>query len=113
MDKTPGSITYTSFCVPTTGGILGDLTVCRQETEKFYCVLPAADPFVFAKHLRHCQDALGGALDVKLRTCTDEIATLAAMGPKSRRLMKAVFPHVQWDNASFPFGTLQEIELPS
>jgi 4-methylaminobutanoate oxidase (formaldehyde-forming) len=110
MDKPPGSITYTSFCL-NTGGILGDLTVCREAADKFYCVLPAADPFVFQKHLRTCQDALGGGLDVKCTETTSDVATLSVMGPKSRPLMQALFPEVAWDNDAFPFGTFQPVKL--
>merc|ERR1712137_602795 len=109
MDKAPGSITYTTFCTRT-GGILGDLTVSRMAQDKFYCVLPASDPFIFHRHLRECQARTGGTLDVKITDITHKVATLAVMGPKSRSLMMALFPEVKWDNGSFPFGTFQEIE---
>jgi 4-methylaminobutanoate oxidase (formaldehyde-forming) len=116
VDRCNGSILYTCWCVPTTGGVNGDLTVCRIADQEFYCVLPAPDAYAFIKHLRYCGEKLGLSTNgnsgstVKVKNATSEMATLAIMGPKSRKVFQQAYPDVAWDNDSFPFGTAQVID---
>ena len=106
-----GSIVYTCFCNPQTGGVVGDLTVCKVSDDEFYCVLPGADAHVFERHLRKCRELL----ELSASSCpsdliTEDVAVLAVMGPKSRDVLKNAYPEVDFSDARFPFNSFQELE---
>ncbi|CAD7937733.1 unnamed protein product [Amoebophrya sp. A25] len=110
------NIVYTCFANDS-GGILGDLTVCRIAADEYYCVVPAADPFEFLRHLRVCRDQLakeegtgGSAVDVEVAHVTRDVGTLAVMGPKTRGIFENMYPNTKFDDGSFPFSTMQDLE---
>ncbi|CAD7960099.1 unnamed protein product [Amoebophrya sp. A120] len=105
-----GSVVYTGFANEM-GGLLGDLTVCRISDTEFYCVVPAADPFEFLRHLRHCQKSDDSLVkDVQITHETNEIATLAVMGPKSRLIFEKAYPGTDFSDEKFPANTFQIVE---
>eukprot|EP00392_Amoebophrya_sp_AT5.2_P006098 g6108.t1 len=109
---TDGSIVYTGFCNDE-GGLLGDLTVCRMSAQEFYCVVPAADPFEFVRHLRACADRLNINLKqgtVAVENVTNSRATLAIMGPQSRAVFEKAYPGCDFSDDKFPASTLQVLE---
>ena len=77
-----------------------DLTVCILSDTEFYCVLPAADPYRFQRHLRICQKKLNKE-NVTWENVTEDFATLAIMGPKSRRILEKLYPKINFNNDTF------------
>ncbi|KNE27315.1 sarcosine oxidase subunit alpha family protein [Achromobacter spanius] len=47
-------------------------------------------------------------LDVHLTSVTDHFATFAVAGPRSREVLRAVCPDIDFSNAAFPFMTFRE-----
>ena len=100
-----GKVVYTQWLNPS-GGIEADLTVTRIEEESFLVVTTAATRF---RDFHFLKAAIGNAYAI-LTDVTSGFATLGIMGPDSRELLGSL-SSADLSNASFPFGTSQEIEL--
>ena len=50
-------------------------------------------------------------LDVRLTSVTDQWATVAVVGPKSRSVVNALFPDLDLSNTNFPFMSVQSVNL--
>ena len=105
MDVEPGRIVYTQM-LNARGGIESDLTVTRLSETAFLLVVPGATlQRDLAWLRRHVGDAFAVITDV-----TAGEAVLCLMGPQARDVLARVTP-AALDNAAFPYGTAQEIEL--
>lgn len=105
MDVAPGRIVYTQM-LNDRGGIESDLTVTRLSDTAFLLVVPGATlQRDLAWLRRHVGDAFAVITDV-----TAGEAVLCLMGPQARDVLARVTP-AALDNAAFPYGTAQEIEL--
>ena len=100
-----GKVVYTQWLNPS-GGIEADLTVTRIEEESFLVITTAATRF---RDFHFLKAAIGSAHAI-LTDVTSGLATLGIMGPDSRELLGSL-SSADLSNASFPFGTSQEIEL--
>lgn len=100
-----GRLVYTQF-LNRRGGIEGDVTVARLSESDFIVVTPAATLAAdLARLTRHAE-----GFEVVLVDTTASEGVLAVMGPVSRDLLSRVSP-ADFGTASFPFGTLQTIEI--
>ncbi len=102
----PGRIVYTQF-LNSDGGIEADVTITRLDSERYIVITPAA---TIKRDLswinrRIPDDARCTALDV-----TPMESVLVVMGPEARQFLAPLIPQ-SLDNADFPFGTMQEIEI--
>ena len=102
----PGRIVYTQF-LNAEGGIEADVTITRLDGDRFIVVTPAAtvrrDIGWIQRHIpdgAHCF-----AMDM-----TAMEAVLVVMGPEARDFLQPLVPQ-SLDSESFPFGTMQEIEI--
>ena len=96
LDVAVGKVVYTTM-LNHLGGVEMDLTVTRLAEDRFLAVAPAIAQ-------RAVRARLGG------RDVTSAYATLAVMGPRSRRLLSDL-TGAELSNQAFPFGTAQQIEL--
>ena len=101
-----GKIVYTQF-LNSDGGIEADVTITRLAADRFIIVTPAAticrDMHWIKSHIpdgAHCF-----AMDM-----TAMEAVLVVMGPQARDFLQPLIPQ-SLDNADFPFGTMQQIEI--
>jgi 4-methylaminobutanoate oxidase (formaldehyde-forming) len=105
IDVEPGRAVYTQWCNDR-GGIEADLTVTRLGEDEFLVVTAAAAATRDAAWLRRgCR-----GLDVTITDVTEEMATFGVMGPNSRALLRELAA-APLDNAAFPFGAAQTIEI--
>ena len=106
VDVAVGKIVYTQWANER-GGVEADLTVTRLAEDKFLVVTGAVpqtrDLAWLKKHIP--ADAHCIATDV-----TSGLPMLSVMGPKSRALLEKV-SSADLSNATFAFGTSQEIEI--
>ncbi|PVE48790.1 FAD-dependent oxidoreductase [Pararhodobacter aggregans] len=105
MDVAPGRIVYTQM-LNARGGIESDLTVTRLTDTAFLLVVPGA---TLQRDLAWLRRHLGEAFAVVTDVTAGE-AVLCLMGPKAREALAGITP-AALDNAAFPYGTAQEIEL--
>ena len=101
-----GKVVYTQL-LNQRGGIEADLTMTRITADKYLVVTSAASQFRdFSWIRRQIQD---DAL-VTMEDVTSGYGVLSVMGPNSRKLLSRL-SDTDFSNASFPFGTCQEIEI--
>ena len=106
IDRPVGSLTYTQM-LNAKGGIECDLTVVRRAENDFYIVTGTG----FAVHdFDWISKNLCG--DVHIADVTSGIAVLSLMGPTSRTVLQSLCPD-DLSNATFPFGTAQNISVAS
>jgi glycine cleavage system T protein len=102
----PGRIVYTQF-LNENGGIEADVTITRLDADRFIVVTPAAtirrDLNWINRHIP--DDARCMAMDVTVMESVQVI-----MGPEAREFLQPLIPQ-SLDNADFPFGTMQEVEI--
>jgi 4-methylaminobutanoate oxidase (formaldehyde-forming) len=102
----PGRCVYTGM-LNQRGGYEADLTVSRLAENAYLVVTAAASQ---SRDFRWIQRNLKSDAHAVLTDVTSAYATLALMGPDSRRLLQRL-TSTPLDNAAFPFGTFREIEL--
>jgi glycine cleavage system T protein len=102
----PGRILYTQW-LNERGGIEADLTVTREADDRYFivsaCATQVRDLTWLRRHIP--RDARAVAVDVSAG-----YATLAVMGPSSRRLLNSV-SDADLSNEAFPFGSSRIIDL--
>ena len=100
-----GKIVYTQF-LNTRGGIEADVTVTRLTETSYLVVTPAATRLADQTWIERHK----GDFNVVITDVTAGEGVLAIMGPNARKLLEKVSP-ADFNNATNPFGTAQEIEL--
>jgi glycine cleavage system aminomethyltransferase T/glycine/D-amino acid oxidase-like deaminating enzyme len=106
VDVVVGRSVYTQF-LNERGGIEADLTVTRLGACEFLVVTAA---FTASHVLNWLRDHIG---DEECTTVTDisgALGMLNIQGPESRALLASVSEHA-FDTDSFPFATMQEVEI--
>lgn len=106
VDVAPGRVVYTAM-LNARGTFESDLTVVRLTGDAFYLVTSTGQA---ARDADWIQRHLGGDLRATLTDITAGHAVLSVMGPKSRELLEGVSTACL-DNAAFPFGSAQYIEV--
>ncbi|MEM9603098.1 MAG: FAD-dependent oxidoreductase [Pseudomonadota bacterium] len=106
VDVSVGRIVYTQWC-NAHGGIEADVTVQRLGETCFHVVCPAATT---NRELRWLHLNIDPASHCTVTDVTGNEAVFAVMGPDSRTLLSALTPS-PLDNDSFPFGTVQTIDI--
>lgn len=97
LDVPPGKVVYTTM-LNGRGGVDVDLTVSRLATDRFLVVAPAITQRAVRARLR------GG------RDVTNQFATLAVMGPNSRKLLTRLTA-ADLSSEAFPFGTARYVDF--
>ncbi|MFN9573452.1 MAG: FAD-dependent oxidoreductase [Betaproteobacteria bacterium] len=105
----PGQTVYTGL-LNARGGYESDLTVTRTGAQEFLIVTGSAQALRDADTIERALAAMQPRPRCEIFDATSMFALLAVMGPRSRELLQRVST-ARFDNASFPFGTSQEIDL--
>jgi 4-methylaminobutanoate oxidase (formaldehyde-forming) len=104
--KPVGSLTYTQM-LDERGGIQCDLTVARVADDEFYIVTGTG----FATHdFDWIRRSIPAGADAQLVDITSAWSVLTLMGPASRGILSSVTT-ADLRNESFPFGTMQTIDI--
>ena len=106
VTEADGRITYTQW-LGEDGGIEADLTVTRLGAQD-YLVIASDTAYGHVHGL--LQRAIGDA-DVTVRDVTQERAMLSLQGPRSREVLAAAYPDVDWSAAAFAFRDARTIDL--
>jgi len=107
VPRNPGATVYTGM-LNERGGYESDFTITCVDPEQFIIVTSSGSAV-------RDRDVIERALRTRNLRCivtdvTPMLAMLAVMGPRSRELLQRVST-ARFDNAAFPFGTSQEIDL--
>ena len=105
IDVEPGRVVYTQWCNDR-GGIEADLTITRFDDERFLVVTGAG---VRLRDETWLRSSINGDR-VTVTDVTSGYSVFGVMGPRSRELLSRLTPD-DLSDASFPFGTSQEIEF--
>src|SRR3954447_4658938 len=100
-----GQTVYTGL-LNARGTYESDLTVARLAADRFLLITGTAQATRDADWIRRHLDPQ----DATLTDVTSSYAVLAVMGPRARDLLSRV-TKTPLDNAAFPFGAMQEIEI--
>ncbi len=104
--KPPGALIYTQM-LNVRGGIECDLTVVRLAEDQFYLVTGTG----YRTHdFQWIRRNIPDGCDVTLDDVTDSMCTLSLMGPRARDVLSRV-TKTDVSNASFPFGSYQQIVI--
>ncbi len=104
--KPPGRLTYTQM-LNARGGVECDLTVARLAFDRFLLITGTG----FRTHdAAWISDHIRSRDDVRLIDVTEQRATLAVMGPRSRDLLASISAD-PLSNAAFPFGCARSITI--
>ncbi len=104
--RPPGSVVYTQL-LNQKGGIECDLTITRQDRDRFYVVTGTG----FATHdFDWIRRSIPAGSDATLVDVTSAYAVLALMGPHARDLLVSCC-NDDLTNEGFPFATAREIRL--
>jgi 4-methylaminobutanoate oxidase (formaldehyde-forming) len=105
VDIPLGSIAYSPL-LNTRGTLTGEVLIARQAEDRFYLTISSGQMVrIFDWIGRQVHDAR-----VTLTDLTSSLGVLGVMGPNSRALLQQVCS-TPFDDASFPPGTAQPIEL--
>jgi len=102
LDVEVGKVTYTAM-LNAAGGIEVDLTVTRMSSDEFLIVAPTVTQRSVLGRLRQ-------EVDAEVVDVTSGYATLAVMGPQSRRLLERL-TDAGLDNEAFPYQAGRKISI--
>jgi heterotetrameric sarcosine oxidase gamma subunit len=106
VDVTPGRIVYTQW-LNERGGIEADLTVTRLDENRYLLVTSVSSHI---RDLAYLNEHIASDQFCTVTDMTSGLPMLGLMGPNARALLAEV-SGADLDNAAFPFGTSQEIEI--
>ncbi|MBT6464470.1 MAG: GcvT family protein [Proteobacteria bacterium] len=106
MSVKAGTVVYTQF-LNQTGGVEADLTVTRIEKDK-YLIVTAAFTATHVKAWIH--EHIPDDAHCIITDITSSYAMLNIQGPQARSLMASI-SSTDFSSSSFPFGTMQSIEI--
>jgi 4-methylaminobutanoate oxidase (formaldehyde-forming) len=109
VPTTVGQTVYTGM-LNARGGYESDFTITRTDAQEFLIVTGSAQAVRDRDVIERALADMHPRPRCELFDVTPMFAMLAVMGPRSRELLQRVST-ARFDNASFPFGTSQEIDL--
>jgi 4-methylaminobutanoate oxidase (formaldehyde-forming) len=109
VPTTVGQTVYTGM-LNARGGYESDFTITRTDAQEFLIVTGSAQAVRDRDVIERALADMHPRPRCELFDVTPIFAMLAVMGPRSRELLQRVST-ARFDNASFPFGTSQEIDL--
>ena len=90
------------------GGIVGDVTVCRVDEDRFYLVGATLGENIY----RRWFDEKAKSYDVAIKVVTGDWGVLGLMGPSSRAILSEIAgPDDRLENADFPFMSMRSLTL--
>ncbi|CAN7448260.1 sarcosine oxidase subunit alpha family protein [Phenylobacterium sp. LjRoot225] len=91
------------------GFVLDDGTTSRFAEDRFFLTTTTVNAARVMQHIDFCRQVLWPDLDVQATSVTEQWATYAVAGPRSRELLQGLLPDVDLTNAAFPYMAAAEI----
>lgn len=85
------------------GFVMDDGTTTRFAEDRFFVTTTTVNAAKVMQHIDYARQVLWPELDVQATSVTEQWATYAVAGPKSRTLAQALFPDVDLSNDAFPY----------
>ena len=102
-----GSVRYGVMC-GVDGMVIDDGTVMRLAQDRFLLTTTTGNAAMVLDWMEEWLQTEWPQLSVRLTTVTEQWATVALVGPRSREVLAAVAPDLAVDNESFPFMTWRD-----
>ena len=93
------------------GMVFDDGTTTRIAENHFHMTTTTAQAANVLSHLEYYLQVVWPALDVNVLSTTEQWASAAIAGPKSRELLQRLFPHDDMSNEGFPFMGFKELKF--
>lgn len=107
-----GAARYGVMCTPD-GMIFDDGTVMRLAEDRFLLTTTTGGAAKVLDWFEEWQQTEWPELDVVFTSVTEQIATVAVVGPKSRAVLAKLAPDLDLSNESFPFMAFRDTTLAS
>ena len=91
------------------GIVMDDGTATRFAEDRFFVTTTTINAARVMQHIDHARQVLWPELDVQATSVTEQWATYAVAGPRSRALLQRLLPAVDLANDAFPFMAAAEI----
>ena len=91
------------------GFVMDDGTVSRLADDRWFVTTTTANAARVMQHIDFCRQVLWPELDVQAASVTEQWATYAVAGPRSRELLQKLSPDLDLSNAAFPYMACAEI----
>jgi sarcosine oxidase subunit alpha len=105
-----GSIRYGVMCRPD-GMVFDDGTVIRLAEDRFLATTTTGNAAAVLDWMEDFLQTEWPDLRVRCTSVTEQWATVALVGPRSRDVLASLAPDLDVDNASFPFMTWRDTEV--
>ena len=92
------------------GIVMDDGTTTRFAEDRFFVTTTTVNAAKVMQHIDYARQVLWPDLDVQATSVTEQWATYAVAGPRSRALVQALFGHVDLSNEAFPYMAAAETE---
>jgi sarcosine oxidase subunit alpha len=84
------------------GMVMDDGTTTRLSADHFFVTTTTVNAARVMQHIDHARQVLWPELDVQATSVTEQWATYAVAGPRSRALLQALFAGIDLSNAALP-----------
>jgi sarcosine oxidase subunit alpha len=91
------------------GFVLDDGTTSRFAEDRFFVTTTTVNAARVMQHIDYARQVLWPELDVQATSVTEQWATYAVAGPRSRELLQRLLPDVDLANDAFPYMAAAEI----
>jgi sarcosine oxidase subunit alpha len=90
------------------GFVMDDGTTTRFGDDRFFVTTTTVNAAKVMQHIDYARQVLWPDLDVQATSVTEQWATYAVAGPRSRALLQAMFADLDLSNAAFPYMAAAE-----
>jgi sarcosine oxidase subunit alpha len=91
------------------GFVMDDGTTSRFAEDRFFVTTTTVNAARVMQHIDFCRQVLWPELDVQAASVTEQWATYAVAGPRSRELLQKLLPDLDLANGAFPYMAAAEI----
>jgi len=91
------------------GFVMDDGTTARFADDRFFVTTTTVNAARVMQHIDYCRQVIWPELDVQASSVTEQWATYAVAGPRSRELLQGLLPDLDLADAAFPYMAAAEI----
>jgi len=91
------------------GFVMDDGTTTRFAEDRFFVTTTTVNAAKVMQHIDYARQVLWPELDVQATSVTEQWATYAVAGPRSRALLERLLPDIDLSDAAFPYMAAREL----
>ena len=95
------------------GLVMDDGTTSRFAEDRYFVTTTTVNAAKVMQHIDYARQVLWPELDVQATSVTEQWATYAVAGPRSRELLQTLLPDFDLSNAAFPYMAAAELRWDS